>query len=223
MTFAKMTSARAVLFGCASSAAIHAATIVVVSRATTPPPIAVLVSHELEVAITVTLESSPSPEVVDGDRPSRRGPEQSSPSAAKARRPLHPVLAVTAPISPPEPAVLPVIAERVDASPSPSASEARPQPVGTATVSPEVARALRVYDSFPTITGDPAARHQQVALEVCVSERGLVSRATVGASAMNAFQERVRAAVLTWRYRPLLLDGRPTPFCHLLRVIYERS
>jgi hypothetical protein len=209
-----------VTFGCASSAMIHAAAIVVL--ATPRPPIAVVVAHELEVAVTVTIESSL--EVVGGDQPYRREPEKSSPRVARARRPLHPVLAVTAPVSPPEPAVLPVIAERSAAEvPRPSPIEARPLPDGTATVSPEVARALRVYDAFPSLTGDPAARHQQVVLEVCVSERGLVSRATVGASAMNAFQERVRAAVLTWRYRPLLINGRTIPFCHLLRIIYERS
>jgi hypothetical protein len=227
MTFVKMLGAvgirgqkdTAIALGCSLSALIHGAAIVVFS-APAQRPLPVLVSQEWEIAVTI--EYSESWEVVEGVLSPERSLEGIAPRARKARLPTQAVVAVTPPEAPPSA----LSGERLTVAQSPPvAIEAPPRSEGAATVPPEVARALRVYESFPNMAVEfmPGGRHQPVTLEVCVSERGMVTRATVGSSTVDAFQERVRAAALTWRYRPLLMSGRAIPFCHLIRVTYEMS
>jgi outer membrane biosynthesis protein TonB len=85
------------------------------------------------------------------------------------------------------------------------------------------ATALRTSDFFPRL---PAALWTErsaylVALEVCVSEQGWVTEASLRSSASARLDPIVLAAARGWRYRPRLLDGRPAPFCHGVLIRYE--
>lgn len=89
---------------------------------------------------------------------------------------------------------------------------------------PAAARALRVYDVFPSMPSprrELASVEQARTVEVCVSDRGAVSDAVIDGRRQDAFDRTLRAAILTWRYRPLTVNGRATPFCHLMRVSYR--
>jgi hypothetical protein len=85
------------------------------------------------------------------------------------------------------------------------------------------ATALRTSDFFPRL---PAAlwtgrNAYLVALEVCVSEQGWVSEASLRSSASPRLDAIVLAAARGWRYRPRLQGGRPAPFCHGVLIRYE--
>jgi hypothetical protein len=89
---------------------------------------------------------------------------------------------------------------------------------------PGVAQGLRLEDSFPNLPEAlrmPGARHVVMA-EVCVARTGAVASARIaGEAASRPLGEALRHAILGWRYRPFLVDGAPTPFCHLLRIAYQ--
>jgi hypothetical protein len=208
---------------CGLSASIHGTAIVAVAAGASRP-VSVLVSRE-EWSLAVTVELMASTEVVAAEQaPSGRAAERARPRGRRV--PARAVLAVTAPAT--TAPTLPVAGERPASAPSvPVAGEPAPQPVPQPTaksamrVPPSVARALRVHEFFPVIGAlHPGRQPEPVMLEVCVSEGGAVSSVGTG-GATDAVGLRLRAAVLTWRYRPLVIDGRPTPFCHWLRVTYE--
>ena len=54
-------------------------------------------------------------------------------------------------------------------------------------------------------------------LRVCVSAQGAVTGVQILKSAGPAFDPQIPTVLSRWRYRPLTIDGRPTPFCYLLR------
>lgn len=58
-------------------------------------------------------------------------------------------------------------------------------------------------------------------LRLCVSAEGGVSSVQVMKGAGAALDGQFPSVMGRWRYRPLLVDGAPTPFCYLLR--YEVS
>jgi protein TonB len=95
---------------------------------------------------------------------------------------------------------------------------------GTPILSHDEATALRVRDAFPRL---PEAlwtpwKPYIVALEVCVGPDGAVSEAVLRSSAAPRLDQTVLAAVKTWRYRPHVVGGQPTPFCHGVVIKYER-
>lgn len=109
----------------------------------------------------------------------------------------------------------------VTVEPPPAASEGNP-PGKIPHVSALVARALRVYDYFPNLP-EPArlaGLAQTVQAEICVSGSGGVSEITMDHRAAASLEEALRSAIRTWRYRPLLVQGAATPFCHALEVRY---
>lgn len=92
-------------------------------------------------------------------------------------------------------------------------------------ISLKEATALRTSDFFPRL---PAALWTErapymVALEVCVSEEGRVSEASLRSHASPRLDPIVLAAVRGWRYQPRTQGGRPTPFCHGVLIRYEIS
>jgi hypothetical protein len=96
-------------------------------------------------------------------------------------------------------------------------------------VAATVARALRAYDTYPSMGDailDRLRRTTSVAgstaalLDICVSPDGAVRDVSITGPS-DAFNRRLRAAVLTWRYRPLLVGGAAAPFCHLMKVDYS--
>lgn len=108
----------------------------------------------------------------------------------------------------------------IGAGPPSEAVEQRQVPY----VSLQEATDLRQYDFFPRL---PAAAWRspwpyRVMLDVCVSASGSVSHAAFTRRASPALDPVVLSAVRTWRYRPRLVDGRATPFCHSVAIEYDR-
>lgn len=58
-------------------------------------------------------------------------------------------------------------------------------------------------------------------LKVCVSAQGSVTGVQLMKSASPAIDSQFPSVIGRWRYRPLVADGAPTPFCYPLR--YEVS
>ena len=100
------------------------------------------------------------------------------------------------------------------------APPARPaQPVH---ISTGIARSLRVHDVFPRMPEllRLQQRTETVDAQICVSVDGSVSGVRMrGGSA--TLENVLREAFLKWRYRPLLLQGTATPFCHDLHLVYR--
>jgi hypothetical protein len=86
-----------------------------------------------------------------------------------------------------------------------------------------VARALRIYDSFPTLPDRVLAARRDLDVQVCVSTKGSVSDAVIVRGPTDPASETLRAAILGWRYRPFTRDGAPAPFCHLMRISYSMN
>jgi outer membrane biosynthesis protein TonB len=100
-----------------------------------------------------------------------------------------------------------------------AAPTARKHPVQ---LSAGVARSLRLYDTFPRMPDLLRAQHrlEVVQVEICVSQSGTVDKVRLeGAS--PTLEKTLREAIVTWRYRPLILRGEPNPFCHTLQLTYR--
>ena len=109
-----------------------------------------------------------------------------------------------------------------DGRPSGGATPEAPTPArAPPVVSGVVARALRVYDTFPRMPEilRMGAHAEITEAEICVSEQGSVHSVRLrGASA--PLEHALRAAILTWRYRPYVMNGQTVPFCHVSRFVY---
>jgi outer membrane biosynthesis protein TonB len=90
-------------------------------------------------------------------------------------------------------------------------------------VSAGLAQALRVYDVFPSMPDAMRAAGiaAAVSVEICVTDSGNVSEVTLDTATAPALRDVLRSAIRTWRYRPLVLAGSATPFCHDMQVRYS--
>jgi TonB family protein len=104
-------------------------------------------------------------------------------------------------------------------------AEAAPSepPTKAPIIAPETARALRVYDTFPMMLAQNSVSRAEVMVEVCVSDHGQVSDAIIAQSSLRGMDNTLRAAIRSWRYRPLVVNGAPTPFCHFMRIKYAMN
>jgi hypothetical protein len=127
-----------------------------------------------------------------------------------------------------EPAPAPVIAAAVDhtslSAPVVETTSAAgpPRPIQ---VSPEVGRGLRLEDEYPQL---PQALRiigfeHLVLLEVCVSVRGAVDEIRFASHTTGELRRDLEQAIRGWRYRPLLKDGAPVPYCHQMRIQYRMT
>ncbi len=58
-------------------------------------------------------------------------------------------------------------------------------------------------------------------LKVCVDTSGTVSSIhIVSSTRYSQYDARLVSGVRDWRYRPYLVDGRPTPFCGMVTFVY---
>jgi len=96
-------------------------------------------------------------------------------------------------------------------------------PTRAPVIAPETARALRVYDTFPMLLAQNALSRAEVVVEVCVSDHGQVSDAVIAEGGMRAIDNTLRTAIRSWRYRPLVVNGAATPFCHFMRIKYAMN
>jgi hypothetical protein len=106
---------------------------------------------------------------------------------------------------------------------SAAATAARPARSTPVFLTAEVASYLRSQDDFPAL---PASmRHRgaryKAQMEICVAPDGHVSDVGFRSDPTPALDSVLQAAVRGWRYRPFLVDGVPTPFCHRINVSYE--
>ena len=54
----------------------------------------------------------------------------------------------------------------------------------------------------------------QAQVRVCVSTDGRVTDAQILRGAGPGIDQQIPVFVKRWRYRPLIVDGRPTAFCY---------
>jgi hypothetical protein len=92
-------------------------------------------------------------------------------------------------------------------------------------VSPGVAQSLRVYDIYPSMPDAMRAAGIAVAVnvEICVANNGAVSEVTMDREAAPALRDVLNSAIRTWRYRPLVMGGNATPFCHDMQLRYSMN
>jgi hypothetical protein len=161
----------------------------------------------------------------DGDVPpvvrkARRPPVAMT---ALARRPGRPAEIAERPlVSAPLSVDLAATAAVVNAPAAVTAPASSPaaQPVRLA---PEAARALRVYDVFPSAPASvrTLGGSETLLVEICVSQAGAVSGVRFELGGGGALANSVGAAIATWRYQPLLVGGAPQPFCHEVKIEYR--
>jgi protein TonB len=99
---------------------------------------------------------------------------------------------------------------------------------GPRLLAPQVARGLLLIDpaderyrvSLPPALERAGATVSAI-VRVCVSAQGAVTEVRVMRGAGPAVDAQIPTVLGRWRYRPLTIDGKPTPFCYPLR--YEIS
>ena len=103
-----------------------------------------------------------------------------------------------------------------------------PKPTGPAMLSAKLGRGQLLIDPnderYRVKLPPPLARSGETyvaLLKVCVSAQGTVSAVQLMKSATPAVDSQFPSVIGRWRYRPLLVEGVPTPFCYPLR--YEVS
>jgi periplasmic protein TonB len=127
------------------------------------------------------------------------------------------------PATPPAAASSPTVP--LDAAPTQVVRQPERSAPGVRTyLAPGVAAGLRIYDSFPRMPEPlrgPGVQYLVMA-DVCVSEQGVVDRVRVSAPAgAAALEHALTDAIRTWRYRPLMIGGGPSPFCHQVNMHYQ--
>jgi periplasmic protein TonB len=95
---------------------------------------------------------------------------------------------------------------------------------GPRMLAPQVAKGLLLIDPNDEryrVRLPPALERAGVTLSallrICVSAQGAVTEVRILKGAGPAIDPQIPTVLGRWRYRPLLLDGRPTPFCTPLR------
>lgn len=86
-----------------------------------------------------------------------------------------------------------------------------------------VARAQRIAGAepaFPPLLVRAGVTYVAQA-KICVTAEGLVDRITLLKTPDPAIATSIEAAVRGWRYRPMLVAGRPAPFCTLVRFEFR--
>jgi hypothetical protein len=60
-------------------------------------------------------------------------------------------------------------------------------------------------------------------LQVCVKPDGAVDKVKMLHTSDLAFTGTLLGVLGNWRYRPYLVDGRPVPFCTIVRLDWKRA
>lgn len=126
-----------------------------------------------------------------------------------------PAAAVPASATAPAPAAKAAPAER-----SPQSDEV----AGARTISGRLAKALLAIDSNADeyrVKAPPSLARAEMKLsavvKMCVSAEGRVADVKLLKSADPAIDAQIPAVLGKWRYKPLVTDGRPVPFCYVLQ------
>ena len=112
------------------------------------------------------------------------------------------------------------IDDRPTPSPTPAPTRAPEVP---ALLSPASAAALRIAEDFPSMPPHVRARHASLVVElrVCVSPEGTARAEGIGDHVDPAVRRIIEEAIASWRYRPLISEGRARSFCHRLSLQYS--
>jgi hypothetical protein len=211
---------------CAASLGCHLAAVTLLAGrgspveavATLDGAISVYPKAEADPPAGPTESAPPAAPLASNTQPPRKVPRPRStrlPPLRQARVAKTP----SAPVPPP-PAPVTLTSVKDGSGASLQAAPVRPaQPVQ---ISSGVARALRIHDVFPRMPEllRLQQRTETVDAEICVSQQGSVSGVRLrGGSA--TLEKVLREAMLQWRYRPLLLQGTATPFCHGVHLVYR--
>jgi hypothetical protein len=157
-------------------------------------------------------EDSPPAERLDTDRRDQAAGGASNALAAVAVKPALPVLGAS-----PAPAPPPAAASSKLAARAGSTGAAR-------TISGRVARDQLLIDpntdeyrvKLPPALARAGMKVSAV-VRICVSAQGTVSDVRILKSADPSVDPEIPAVLGKWRYRPLIADGQPAPFCYVLQ------
>lgn len=163
-----------------------------------------------------------------------RRPRQARVSVAvPARAPVRgvpvmpdPLEAPSPPAGDPQPAAPPLLAAAASISFISSGPGGRGVGQGAAdrarVISPEEARYYRIYETFPRLPEELRSRgsRYRVRVNICIAASGDVQAVEITQGGPPALERALAQAIRTWRYRPRLVEGVPTPFCHPLAVQY---
>ncbi len=95
--------------------------------------------------------------------------------------------------------------------------------LATHALSPTEANHLRIYEIYPHLPPSLRQRSSRYTLvvQLCIARNGRVADVVIERSASQELDAAVLTALHTWRYRPLLVAGVPTPFCHRMQIDYD--
>lgn len=60
--------------------------------------------------------------------------------------------------------------------------------------------------------------------QVCIDSKGDVADiGVVRSTNFRAYDAKIQRQIRTWRYQPVLLDGKPAPVCTMVTLIYQQK
>jgi hypothetical protein len=166
------------------------------------------------------------PSILEGDEPPARATEPTPPPNPSAPS-AEPVIAAAAPTVSPPSGEPPTLAARLESPPGATNSGPASGSSGGSsarTIAGRVAKAQLAIDPNADeyrVKLPPSLARAEMKLsavvKLCVSAEGKVSDVKLLKPADPAVDTQIPLVLSRWRYRPLLTDGRPTPFCYVLQ------
>jgi TonB family protein len=92
-----------------------------------------------------------------------------------------------------------------------------------AVIAPLEAAYLCTYQSLRALPRSLYKRGKayRLLVQMCISAEGRVENVTLEQSAAPELDAQVMADMREWRYRPRIVEGKPSAFCYKVRVSYE--
>lgn len=60
--------------------------------------------------------------------------------------------------------------------------------------------------------------------QVCVDSKGDVADiGVVRSTDFRSYDAKIQRQIRTWRYQPVLIDGKPAPFCTMVTLVYQQK
>lgn len=60
--------------------------------------------------------------------------------------------------------------------------------------------------------------------QVCVDSKGDVADiGVVRSTDFRSYDAKIQRQIRTWRYQPVLIDGKPAPFCTMITLVYQQK
>jgi serine/threonine protein kinase len=175
-------------------------------------------------------ESGSSPAIATKTEPPAPSPAAPPSAAAPLQSPAVTPAPVAPPLAPPPSASPPASAPT---SPPAVAAAAPPAPVTTQNVAPTVLDANRTSGDKEIVpdesTQSEIARSGTDAIngafKVCVTDDGSINTVTqIKSTGFPSYDVKIQNTIRkTWRYRPIMVSGKPTPVCTAVRFVYRQK